>query len=74
MASQESNMTTKKLPKIIEEYCIGCGHCVMACHPKCLALIDGKSRMVAPEKCDSEARCVAACPMKAIPHLEDREY
>ena len=44
------------------------------CHPKCLKLVDGKSTMVAPEKCDSEGRCVAACPQKAIPHLEDQEY
>ena len=24
-------MAKKKLPKILEELCIGCGHCVMAC-------------------------------------------
>jgi ferredoxin len=67
-------MPSKKLPKILEEYCIGCGHCVLACHPKCLKVVDGKSKMVAPEKCDSEGRCVSACPQKAIPNLEEQEY
>ncbi len=67
-------MPTKKLPKILEEYCIGCGHCVLACHPKALKLVNGKSTLVAPEKCDSEGRCIAACPVNAIPHLEDKEY
>ncbi len=46
-------MPTKKLPKIDAERCIGCGHCVMACHPGCLKIVNGVSTMVAPEKCDS---------------------
>ena len=67
-------MPTKKLPKILEEYCIGCGHCVLACHLGALKLVNGKSKLVKPEVCDSEGRCVSACPQKAIPHLEDKEY
>ena len=67
-------MPIKKLPKIDTERCIGCGHCVLACHPKALKLIKGKSTLVYPEKCDSEGRCVAACPQKAIPHLEDKNF
>lgn len=64
-------MKTKKIPKILIEHCIGCGHCVLACHPGALKLVNGKSVLVYPEKCDSEGRCVCACPQKAIPHLED---
>ncbi len=67
-------MPTKKLPKILEEYCIGCGHCVLACHPGTLKLVKGKSTIVKPEACDSEGRCIAACPVNAIPHLEEKEY
>ena len=67
-------MPEKKLPKILEEYCIGCGHCVMACPLGVLKIVDRKSRVVKPGACDSEARCVAACPQKAIPNLEDTEY
>jgi len=64
-------MPTKKLPKINVEHCIGCGHCVMACTPGALKLVNKVSKLVAPEKCDSEGRCIAACPQKAIPHLEN---
>ena len=67
-------MAKKKLPKIIEEFCIGCGHCVMACPLGVLKIVDRKSKVVNPEACDSEGRCIAACPLKAIPHLEEREY
>jgi MinD superfamily P-loop ATPase len=67
-------MPTKKLPKIIPELCIGCAHCVMACTPGCLKIVNKKSVLVSPEKCDSEGRCICACPQKAIPHLENQKY
>jgi ferredoxin len=67
-------MAKKKLPKIIEEFCIGCGHCVLACHLGVLKLVNKKSTVVKPEACDSEGRCIAAWPQKAISHLEEREY
>ncbi len=67
-------MPSKKLPKILEEYCIGCGHCVLACPFGVLKLENGKSKVVKPEACDSEGRCIAACPQKAIPNLEEMEY
>ena len=33
-----------------------------------------KSKIVEPEACDSEGRCLVACPQKAIAHLEETEY
>ena len=67
-------MQTKKLPKILEEYCIGCNHCVLACPLGVLKVVNGKSKVVKPEACDSEGRCISACPQKAIPNLEEKEY
>ena len=67
-------MTRKKLPRMLEEYRVGCGHCVMACHPETLKLVNKKSTIVNPEVCDSEARRIAACPINATPYLEDKEY
>ncbi|MBU4346208.1 MAG: 4Fe-4S binding protein, partial [Candidatus Omnitrophica bacterium] len=42
-------MAKKKLPKIIEELCIGCGHCVMACPLGVLKIVNKKSKVVKPE-------------------------
>jgi len=67
-------MPSKKLPKINEENCIGCGHCVMACPLGVLEIHDKVSKVVNPDACDSEGRCIAACPTRCIPHLEEREY
>ncbi len=55
-------MAKKKLPKILEELCIGCDHCVLACHLGVLRLVNKKSIVVKPEACDSEGRCICACP------------
>ncbi|MBU0980013.1 MAG: 4Fe-4S binding protein [Nanoarchaeota archaeon] len=63
-------MPKRLLPKILEEYCIGCGHCVLACPLGVLKIVNRKAKVVAPEKCDSEGRCIAACPQKAIPNLK----
>ncbi len=67
-------MAKKKLPKILEELCIGCGHCVMACPLGVLKIEDKISKVINPEACDSEGRCICACPQRAIPHLEESEY
>ncbi|MFH0878016.1 MAG: 4Fe-4S binding protein [Candidatus Omnitrophota bacterium] len=67
-------MPKKKLPKVVEEFCIGCGHCVMACPLGVLKVVNKKAKVVNPAACDSEGRCIAACPQKAIPHLQEQEY
>ncbi|MFX1476198.1 MAG: ATP-binding protein [Promethearchaeota archaeon] len=67
-------MPEKMLPFIDVERCIGCGHCVLACILDALKLVDGKSKIINPEACDSEALCVAACPQKAIPYLKLQRY
>ena len=67
-------MANNKLPRIIEELCIGCGHCIMACPLGVLKLVNKKSKVVNPDACDSEGRYIVACPQKAIPHLEEKQY
>lgn len=62
----------RKIIKIDEEKCNGCGLCVTACHEGALQLIDGKARLMSESYCDGLGDCLPECPTKAIV-LEERE-
>ncbi|SHI43657.1 ATP-binding protein [Desulfosporosinus lacus] len=62
----------RKIIKIDEEKCNGCGLCVTACHEGALKLIDGKARLVSESYCDGLGDCLPECPTNAIV-LEERE-
>jgi len=66
---------TKKLRKIIridEEKCNGCGLCVPACAEGAIQIIDGKAKLVKEEYCDGLGACLGHCPQGAIT-IEERE-
>jgi len=68
-------MTTKLLRKIVkidEEKCDGCGVCVPACVEGALQIIDGKARLVSEQYCDGLGACLGECPQGAIT-IEERE-
>lgn len=68
-------MTTKLLRKIIkidEEKCDGCGLCVPACPEGALQIIDGKAKLVKESYCDGLGVCLGECPRGAIT-IEERE-
>lgn len=62
----------RKIIKIDEEKCNGCGICVDACHEGAIELIDGKARLTREDYCDGLGDCLPACPMDAI-SFEERE-
>jgi len=62
----------RKIIKIDEEKCNGCGLCVTACHEGALQLIDSKARLVSESYCDGLGDCLPECPTGAIV-LEERE-
>ena len=39
----------KKLPKIDNEFCLGCGVCASKCKPKSMTLVSRKQRVILPE-------------------------
>ena len=62
----------RKIIKIDEEKCNGCGLCVTGCHEGALQLIDGKAKLVSESYCDGLGACLPECPTGALT-LEERE-
>ncbi len=70
-----SSSTTRRMRKIVridEEKCNGCGDCVPSCAEGAIKIIDGKARLVADNLCDGLGACLGHCPMDAI-SIEERE-
>jgi len=68
-------MTAKVLRKIVridEEKCNGCGVCVPACAEGALQIVDGKAKLVSEVYCDGLGACLGECPQGAIT-IEERE-
>jgi Fe-S-cluster-containing hydrogenase component 2 len=62
----------RKIIRIDEEKCNGCGACAAACHEGAIEMIDGKARLTKEDYCDGLGDCLPACPMNAI-SFETRE-
>jgi len=62
----------RKMVKIDEEKCNGCGLCVPSCAEGAIQIIDGKAKLIADNLCDGLGACLGDCPLDAIT-IEERE-
>ncbi len=62
----------RKIIKIDEEKCNGCGLCVSACHEGAIGMVGGKAKLLKDNYCDGLGDCLPVCPVKAI-SFEERE-
>lgn len=62
----------RKIIKIDEEKCNGCGACATACHEGAIDIVNGKAKLMREHYCDGLGDCLPSCPMNAIT-FEERE-
>ena len=65
-------MPTRKIVKIDEEKCNGCGECVTACAEAAIEIVGGKAKLISEIYCDGLGACLGQCPQDAIT-IEDRQ-
>ncbi|MCX7923452.1 MAG: 4Fe-4S binding protein [Clostridia bacterium] len=65
-------MAIRKIIKIDEERCDGCGLCVPNCAEGAIQIIDGKAKLVKDSYCDGLGACLGHCPQDAL-HIIERE-
>ncbi len=56
----------RKIIKIDENKCNGCGACAAACHEGAIEMINGKAMLTREDYCDGLGDCLPACPVDAI--------
>lgn len=62
----------RKIIKINEDLCNGCGQCIPNCPEGAIQMINGKARLISDLCCDGLGACLGECPVRAI-EVEERE-
>ncbi|HTY45408.1 MAG TPA: 4Fe-4S binding protein [Patescibacteria group bacterium] len=65
-------MATRKIIRIDEDKCNGCGLCIPNCPEGAIQIIDAKARLISDLFCDGLGACLGHCPQGAIA-IEERE-
>ena len=62
----------RKIVRIDEALCNGCGVCVAPCAEGAIQIVNGKAKVVREELCDGAGFCLGVCPTGALV-IEERE-
>jgi Fe-S-cluster-containing hydrogenase component 2 len=62
----------RKIIKIDEDKCNGCGLCAQACHEGAIGMANGKAKLLRDDYCDGLGDCLPVCPTGAI-SFEERK-
>lgn len=62
----------RKIVKIDQDKCNGCGLCAAACHEGAIGMVEGKAALLRDDYCDGLGDCLPVCPTGAIT-FEERE-
>jgi ferredoxin len=65
-------MGTRKIIKIDEERCTGCGQCAVACAEGAIEIVKDKAKVINEVFCDGLGACIGECPEGALT-IEERE-
>lgn len=65
-------MVKRKIIKIDESRCTGCGECITACAEGAIQLERGTAKVISDSFCDGLGACLAVCPEGALT-IEERE-